>query len=228
VPSLIQGNLFLYYDHGMALLRLAAAAKRLGVHPGTLRIWADEGRIPFSWVGVGKPERRFDEADLEVFAGKASAPVRDRVEVAYVRVSGSSGQEASLAAQEDELRRTSTSGITAVYKDKASGLREHRPGLDKLLGHAGEGRFTHVRVTHVDRLARFGVAWITQLLAVHGVTVEVIHHKGSAGGMEEFLADFMSLIATFAGRMYGIRSREARRRLLDAAVGAEESVGVDD
>jgi predicted site-specific integrase-resolvase len=30
-------------------------------------------------------------------------------------------------------------------------------------------------------------------------------------------ADFMSLVATFAGRMYGIRSREARARLLDRA-----------
>jgi excisionase family DNA binding protein len=66
------------------LLRLAVAAKRLGVHSGTLRIWADEGAIPFSWVGVGKPELRFDEADLDVFAGRASAPVRERVEVAYV------------------------------------------------------------------------------------------------------------------------------------------------
>ena len=112
-------------------------------------------------------------------------------------------------------------------------MREHRPGLDKLLKHAGEGRFTHVRVTHVDRLARFGVAWITQLLAVQGVTVEVVHAKGSAGGMDELLADFVSLIATFAGRMYGIRSREARKRLLDAAAaterpaGAERPVGVD-
>jgi predicted site-specific integrase-resolvase len=35
--------------------------------------------------------------------------------------------------------------------------------------------------------------------------------------MDELLADFMSLVATFAGRMYGIRSREARHRLLDKA-----------
>jgi putative resolvase len=35
--------------------------------------------------------------------------------------------------------------------------------------------------------------------------------------VEELLADFMVLVATFAGRMYGIRSREAKRRLLAAA-----------
>ncbi|MEQ4724575.1 IS607 family transposase [Nonomuraea sp. B19D2] len=198
----------------MALLRLAAAAKRLGVHPTTLRLWADQGQIRFVWVGRSQPERRFEEADLDAFAGVAAAPVRERVEVAYVRVSDTAGQESSLAAQEDELRRTSQTGIVKVYKDRASGLRENRPGLNKLLTDATAGKFTVVRVTHQDRLARFGVAWITALLARDGISVEVLHGKGSAGGKEELLADFMSLIATFAGRMYGIRSREARKRLL--------------
>lgn len=200
----------------MALLRLAAAAKRLGVHPATLRLWADQGQIPFVWVGRSQPERRFEEADLDAFLG-VEVPVRERVEVAYVRVSGTGGQESSLAAQEEELRRTSATGLAEVYKDKASGLREHRPGLDRLLRDAAVGRFTVVRVTHEDRLARFGVGWLTGLLADRGVSVEVVHPKGSAGGMEELLADFMSLVATFAGRLYGIRSREARRRLLAEA-----------
>jgi len=201
----------------MALLRLTAAAKRLGVHPATLRLWADQGQIPFVWVGKSQPERRFKEADLDAFAGVTAAAARERAEVAYVRVSATAGQETSLAAQEDELRRTSRTGIVKVYKDKASGLRENRPGLNKLLADAAAGKFTVVRVTHQDRLARFGVAWITALLARDGVSVEVLHDKGSAGGMEELLADFMALVATFAGRMYGIRSRQARKQLLAQA-----------
>jgi predicted site-specific integrase-resolvase len=36
--------------------------------------------------------------------------------------------------------------------------------------------------------------------------------------MDELLDDFMSLVATFAGRMYGIRSRQARQRLLGDVV----------
>ncbi|MEV1246553.1 IS607 family transposase [Nonomuraea sp. NPDC050022] len=201
----------------LALLRLAAAAKRLGVHPTTLRSWADQGQIRFVWVGKAQPERRFDEADLDAFAGVAASSVRERVEVAYVRVSGAAGQETFLAAQEDELRRTSRTGIVKVYQDRASGLRENRPGLNKLLADAVAGKFTVVRITHQDRLARFGVAWISALLARDGVSVEVLHAKGSAGGVEELLADFMALTATFAGRMYGIRSREARKRLLAQA-----------
>jgi putative resolvase len=207
----------------VGLLRLAVAAKRLGVHPTTLRLWADQGQIPVQWVGR---ERRFEDAALDAFLG-VSAPQPRRVEAVYVRVSGTSGQDISLAAQEQELRATSSGGVELVYRDRASGLREHRPGLDRLLADAGRGRFTVVRVTHADRLARFGVVWIVALLARDGVTVEVLHAKGSAGGMDELFADFMSLIATFAGRMYGIRSREARARLLaDAAARTGGGVSV--
>jgi excisionase family DNA binding protein len=39
------------------LLRLPKAARRLGVHPMTLRQWAIDGKIPVAWVGR---ERRFE------------------------------------------------------------------------------------------------------------------------------------------------------------------------
>ncbi|MGW2938046.1 helix-turn-helix domain-containing protein, partial [Streptomyces sp. NPDC001156] len=45
----------------MELLRLSKAAKRLGVHPVTLRLWADSGKIPVTWVGR---ERRFSSIDV--------------------------------------------------------------------------------------------------------------------------------------------------------------------
>jgi excisionase family DNA binding protein len=197
----------------VSLLRLGPAAEYVGVHPVTLRRWADEGRVAVRWVGR---ERRFDSTVLDALVGQAHEE-RPRREALYVRVSGATGQESSLVAQEEELRVTATAEVVTVFKDKASGLRENRPGLNRLLKAAASGDFTVVRVTHQDRLARFGIAWLSALLARDGVTVEVLHPKGSAGGVEELLADFMSLVATFAGRMYGIRSREAKRRLLAAA-----------
>ncbi|MFD4263756.1 IS607 family transposase [Streptomyces sp. NPDC058534] len=196
----------------MELLRLSVAARRVGVHPGTLRLWANQGRVPVVWVGK---ERRFSVEALDGLTGGGDGG--GRREALYARVSGTSGQESSLAAQEAELRGSASGAVVAVFRDRASGLRESRPGLDRLLKRAAAGEFTHVRVTHADRLARFGTGWLIQVLAHHGVEVEVMHAKGAAGGMEELLDDFMSLVATFAGRMYGMRSREARRRLLAEA-----------
>jgi excisionase family DNA binding protein len=198
----------------MELLRLSVAARRVGLHPDTLRTWADTGKIEVVWVGR---ERRFPSAALELLVG-GGEQVRERREALYVRVSGSTGQESSLSAQEAELRASAAGEVVAVFRDRASGMRERRPGLDRLLKRAQAGEFTHLRVTHEDRLARFGAAWITALLARDQVAVEVLHPKTAApGGTEELLADFMSLVASFSGRLYGIRSRQARRRLLAAA-----------
>ncbi|MFD8034407.1 helix-turn-helix domain-containing protein [Streptomyces sp. NPDC059717] len=46
----------------MEFLRLSKAAKRLGVHPVTLRLWTDSRKIPVTWVGR---EHRFFSIDVE-------------------------------------------------------------------------------------------------------------------------------------------------------------------
>ncbi|MEU8979393.1 IS607 family transposase [Streptomyces sp. NPDC048309] len=195
----------------MELLRMSKAAKRLGIHPMTLRQWALDGKIPFTWVGR---ERRFSSVDVEnMKRGSDSSTSRPRLELLYVRVSGSSGQESSLEAQEAELRAASTGEIVKVVRDRGSGLKENRPGLNSVLATVADGSVTVVRVTHEDRLARFGVSWLRRLFAVYGVTVEVLHPK-KLGGRDELLEDFVSLVTTFAGRLYGMRSAENRKRLL--------------
>ena len=193
---------------------MSKAAGRLGIHPMTLRQWAIDGKIPFSWIGR---ERRFSSVDVEnMKRGSGSASSLPRLELLYVRVSGSSGQEPSLAAQEEELRATAAGTVVKVVRDRGSGLREDRPGLNRVLAMVSDGSVTVVRVTHEDRLARFGAGWLKSLFAVHGVTLEVLHPKKS-GGRDELLEDFASLVTTFAGRLYGMRSAEARRRLLAEA-----------
>lgn len=149
------------------------------------------------------------------------ATTRPRLELLYVRVSGSSGQESSLASQEEQLRATASGEVVKVVKDRGSGLRENRPGLNRVLAMVSDGTVTVVRVTHEDRLARFGVGWLKRLFAVCGVTLEVLHPKKS-GGRDELLEDFVSLVTNFAGRLYGMRSAEARKRLLAETGQADE------
>jgi putative resolvase len=194
----------------MELLRLSRAARRPGVHPVTLRLWADSGKIPVTWVGR---ERRFsgDIDAMKVPRGKGTD--RPRPEGLYVRVSGTTGRESSLEAQEAGLRATAAGTVARVFRGRASGLREGRPGLEKMLSAAADGQVTVVRVTHEDRLARFGAGWLRRLPAAHGATVEVLHPKAQ-GGREELPEDFISLVTTFAGRLYGMRSAAARKRLL--------------
>ena len=50
------------------LLAVAAAAARLGVHPKTLRAWADKGLVPV--VKLPSGYRRFRPADIERVRGE--------------------------------------------------------------------------------------------------------------------------------------------------------------
>jgi excisionase family DNA binding protein len=95
---------------GLAFLRLKAAAEALGVHPVTLRRRADEGRVPVVRPGG---ERTFRTEELERFMGLAPKAIPRR-EALYVRVSGTTGQESSLVAQEEELRASSTGEVGGV------------------------------------------------------------------------------------------------------------------
>jgi putative resolvase len=77
----------------MELLRLSRGARRLGVHPVTLRLRADGGKIPVTWVGR---ERRFSSGDIDAMkvpGGKGTD--RPRLEGLCVRVSGTTGQDTS-------------------------------------------------------------------------------------------------------------------------------------
>jgi predicted site-specific integrase-resolvase len=161
------------------------------------------------WVGR---ERRFSSIDVEAMKVSTGGK-RVRLEGLHVRVSGSHGQESSLQAQEKELLATSTGEIVKVFRDRASGLREDRPGLGRLLRPVTDGSVTVAWVTHEDRLVRFGVGWLKHVLSVYGASLEVRHSK-KLGGRDELLEDFVSLVTMFAGRLYGMRSAENRRRLL--------------
>jgi excisionase family DNA binding protein len=52
-------------DQSVEWLGLSAAAQMLGVHPSTLRSWADKGEIPSHRTAGG--HRRFKRAELEVW-----------------------------------------------------------------------------------------------------------------------------------------------------------------
>ena len=145
----------------------------------------------------------------------AVVPVRAAL---YVRVSGRGDQLSSLAAQEAELRAHAEAdgwSIGGVFSDVGSGRSEKRRGLSRLLAAAETGEFNLVLVTHEDRLTRFGVGWLRMLLAAYHVELVVLHEKSTGSAESELVADFVSLVASFSGRLYGQRSAAAKQRLLD-------------
>jgi excisionase family DNA binding protein len=198
------------------LLRNQEAAEYIGVNPETLRRYAKAGKIKYYMLGR---ERKFSTTDLDKLIGRDPATASDeRVEALYVRVSGSTGQETSMKAQKKMLTQTTTGTLYKTYSDKGSGLSTKRKGLHRMLADAKDGKFTVVRVTHPDRLTRFGFEYIEQLLNEYGVSIEMLPGTQVVKtDTEELLEDFMSLVSSFSGRMYGMRSTANKKLLLDQA-----------
>jgi len=222
-------------DKKSELLRVSEAARYVGVHTDTLRRWAEKDRLPCVTINA-RGDRRSKKADLDKILGRPQISMERRPAI-YVRVSGSTlltsplqrlananssepqlGQETSLMNQEKELLKAiGEIDSIKVFKDRASGLNEKRSGLNRLLERSRKGEFNEIWVTDNDRLTRFGQQPLTELFLAYGATVHVLHANAEQSNSEELMQDFMALIASFSGRLYGQRSAEARQRLLTEA-----------
>lgn len=195
-----------------------AAAHRLGVSTRTLRRYTAEGRLPDVRSAGGR--RVFRVGDLDAIARK---PRVNGKAVGYARVSSRRQQvEGDLARQVARLRAHADDAVV-VFTDVASGLSDRRAGLRKALSECMKPGVDRLMVEHPDRLARFGVGVIENLLAGYGVTVIYTGQPEDESAESELVRDMLAIVTSFAGRLYGQRSAKTKR--LRAAVSAETESG---
>lgn len=190
-------------------LRIGQAADYLGVTTQTIRNYTKDGKIPYSLTPGGN--RLFLMSDLEKIKPGFS---NQNVIAFYIR--SSSGNKESMANQYNLLeQRYGTPQY--YYKDSASGLNENRKGLLKLLADAKKGLFNILIITNQDRLSRFGFSYLELLLTEYNVKIIIAEDLQEKSIYDELMQDFMSLIASFSGKFYKIRSTENKKRLLKKA-----------
>ena len=75
------------------------------------------------------------------------------------------------------------------------------------------GEVNRVFITHRDRLTRFGFHYLETMFNEQGVEIIVVKQKTEDSSVEqELMTDMMSLIASFSGKLYGVRSKGKRGR----------------
>jgi putative resolvase len=194
------------------LLRSGEVAKRLGLHPLTVRRWVKEGKI--AAIPIGR-EARIPITEVERLLGEQRAGLV----VLYGRVSGHDHKE-ELQQQVQQLEQWAllarTGQKTMILTDIGSGLNTERKNLHRLLALVQDYQVAEVVVTFSDRLTRFGLAYLQALFSGYGVTLTVLHPDEDTTPEEELTQDFLAIIASFAGRLYGLRSRR-QKALLDCA-----------
>ncbi len=191
------------------LLRISKAAHELGLHPFTVRKWIKQGKIQAVWVGQ---EARVPRSEIERLVGKTDG----RLIVLYGRVSGQ-GQKDDLATQLARLEswaQVERAGKpTVVLWDIGSGLSASRRQLQRLLQLVREDQVTEIVVTYPDRLTRFGQEYLQVLFDSFGVTLTVLDPKEDQTAEQELTDDLLTLIASFSGRLYGMRSHKQKELL---------------
>jgi excisionase family DNA binding protein len=188
------------------LFRVGAAAHELGLHPMTVRRWIKAGRIQV--VQVGR-EVRIPRSEIERIVGT----IDGRLLVLYGRVSGR-GQQDDLATQLERLQTWAASerkGMEVlVLSEIGSGLKADRRQLTRLLKLVCEDKVAEVAITYEDRLTRFGQEYIETLFACVGVNLTILDPGTEKTPEQDLTADLLTLVASFSGRLYGMRSHKQK------------------
>lgn len=96
-----------------------------------------------------------------------------------------------------------------ILKEVGSGLNDKRKKIQELIRMVENNEVNRVFVTYRDRLTRFGFHYLESMFKAHGVEIIVVKDKDKEKSVqEELVEDMMALIASFSGKLYGMRSKK--------------------
>lgn len=185
----------------MKFVKTKEACRILGLHPNTLRRYADNNQIKYI-KSVGG-QRLYE---IEDFLG-ATGTTDNFETILYCRVSSSK--------QQDDLQRQ-ISSLQEVYpeaeviKDIGSGLNFKRKGLQTLLERILSGKKCRVVVAYRDRLARFWVDVFEFLIKQNGGELVVLDKPDNQSVEEEFTEDLLAVLHHFSCKMHGRRGHKSK------------------
>ncbi len=191
------------------LYRTREVAELLNISVSGVKKWIKEGKIRA--IRVGRFWMIPESEVRRILLGVKPSEVRA---VIYARVSShKQKKDGNLDRQVERLRSyCSAKGykVIDVITDVASGLKEDRSGLQKLFNIVEKHQADVVVVEFKDRLTRFGFDYLKRYFESHGTKIEVVEET-EKGYMEELIEDFVSIVISFAGRIYGKRSQKFKK-----------------
>ena len=198
------------------MFSVSQAARRLGVCTKTIRRWDKKGFI--HCFRTSGNHRRILLSEVNQLLGLFQRAVLEHPDkkrcAVYAWVSGHRQKtDGDLDRQLKELVDHCKHYYKArplVFTDISSGLNMRRRGLRRLLNLAQKGVINTLLITHRDRLARFGVDLLQRILEDYGVKLITLMEEEDLTPQEELVTDMMALIASFSGRVYGLRAAALR------------------
>jgi len=191
------------------LYKVSKLAELMGVSRVTVIKWIRAGRIH-----VYNINGYYYIPESEVERLLKGIPATVKRAAIYARVSGNMQKddlESQVVSLEDYVRKQFPQAEYVIIKDIASGLKEDRRGLKKLIDLARRKQIDAVVVAYRDRLTRFGFTYLEELFKAYGVRVIVAFQEEPKDYMQELVEDLIEITTSFAGKIYGKRSHKYRK-----------------
>ena len=189
-------------------MTMKEAKELLGVSTKTIQNWDKAGII--SVVRTPGGRRRIPLSEIERIRGDSSSQKKKLA--IYARVSSNEQkQKGDLERQINFVKENLDEEFLLVdtLSDVGSGLNDKRKGLHKLLKLAKENEITDIAIRSKDRLTRFGYGYLEEYFNSYGVTIHVLDQEEEVKTAQEELADdLISIITSFSGKLYGLRSKK--------------------
>jgi len=189
--------------------------KMVGLTNITIRNYQARGIIDMEQTPTG--HNRASREEVIKFVDYMGLLVDDdddnKIDVIYARVSSQDQKD------KGDLNRQVTDLVTVVkdlrnirvFTDVGSGLDSNRSGLQSLMKLVADNEVSRVFITNRDRLTRFGFEYLDFFFESYGVQIYVLNETENKTASQELVDDMMSLIASFSGRFYGLRSANKRK-----------------
>jgi len=191
------------------IYKLSDFAKLMGVSRSAVIKWIKQGRIR----AINIHGRWYiPKSELETLVKGTYASVK-RVAI-YARVSGNTQKddlERQVASLEEYVKKQFPQAEYIVIKDIASGLKEDRRGLRKLIDLARRRQTDAVVIAHRDRLTRFGFTYLEEFFKAYGTRIIIALNEEPKDYYQELIEDLIGIVASFAGKIYGKRSHKYER-----------------
>lgn len=198
-------------------IKLREWSKRQGVHFNTAYRWFHNGLIEGAYQ---EPTTKSIFVKLPEHEENNTSQNRT---ILYARVS-STTNKASLDGQIERMRLfAAAKGYVIVdeIKEIASGLNENRRKFNSILERTD---YDILLVEHKDRLIRFGYNYIEMLLKNKNQRIEIINNAESKDKTQELTEDFISIVTSFCGRLYGANRKSKTERIINTIKDCDNAV----
>src|SRR5258708_35088409 len=191
-------------------LSAGEAARALGVSVKDMQRWDKAGLLPVIRTATNK--RRIPIGTVhELLKGQGTSLRCD----IYARVSSAKQEhEGHLTRQVERLQEVARERgyqVGALIAEQASSLNEKRKGMKRLLHLIDQQEIEVVLIEYPDRLVRFGFGYLEETFRWKQVRLEVVEPPKAQTPTEELVADLLSIVTVFSGRLDGSRAKKFGR-----------------